>query len=94
MNAVWSVTMYDGKSQLRQDQDRSLPHKLDDGVGDEEGHGRLADAVPSKGQSRPEQGSRFASGARMTRSTVMRLYGQSLAAFDLASRQRRIAARS
>ena len=60
----WMLPKQDPTIVLWDAEGGTLPHQLTDGVGDEEGRGRLADAVPSKGQSRPGQGSQLASGAR------------------------------
>ena len=69
VNAFWSVTMYDGKSQLliKNPINRYLINSpmLS---GDEEGRRRLADAVPPERQPRRRQGSQLAAGARTTRS--------------------------
>ena len=67
VNAFWSVTMYDGKTQfLIKNPDQPLPHQLADAAGHEEERGRLADALHPERQPRCRQGKPTGSPRRTT----------------------------
>jgi hypothetical protein len=52
VNAFWSVTMYDGQSQLLIKNPQPLPHQLPNASGHEEKFRRLAHPLHPKGESR------------------------------------------
>ena len=59
VNAFWSVTMYDGKTQLLIDEpDQPLPDQLADAARAEEERRRLADALHPEGLARARRRSR------------------------------------
>ena len=61
VNAFWSVTMYDGKTQfLIKNPDQSLPHQFADAAGHEKERGRFADTLHPEGHSRRGQGIQLA----------------------------------
>ena len=75
VNAFWSVTMYDGKTPVAdQEPDQPLSHQFADAAGDEEERGRLADALHPERFARQGQGSNWLPAPNDTIYLVMRLY--------------------